>query len=289
MTSFTESRERRKTWIGAALTLAVVLIGFALGDWQVRRAAEKAAAQAVRDQAALAQPLSVPATPLAVEALDGKRVRVRGRLLTQQTVVIDNRTLKGVAGVHVVTPVELEPGGSWILVLRGWAPSDPADRSSVARWVTQPTADGQTASAGSAFVELEGFAQREIGRGLELPRLRLPWSSDRASGGQGASDASTPALPAPNQRLWTNVDVATYARWSGHTLQPVIVRQTSDANDGLIRQWVQPGDDVARHEAYATQWYALALVAALLWLWRAARGARERRRARRAAPSSSFR
>jgi surfeit locus 1 family protein len=30
---------------------------------------------------------------------------------------------------------------------------------------------------------------------------------------------------------------------------------------------VQPGPDVAKHRGYAFQWYALAAVAAALWIW----------------------
>jgi cytochrome oxidase assembly protein ShyY1 len=234
-----------------AVTLALVMLGISLGDWQMRRAAEKQAAQALRDAAAQALPLSVPAGPAALEAFEGRKALAQGRLLAQSTVYIDNRTRGGVAGVHVVTPLELEPGGRVVLILRGWVASDPARRSALPPVVTpaQP-------------VQIEGLAQRDIGHGLELPAL---------------FGRSVSALPGPTERLWTNVDVDRYAQWSGLSVQPFIIRQTSELADALQRDWPKPGDDVQRHHGYATQWYGLSIVAVLFWLASVTRAARKRR------------
>ena len=233
------SKAQLRRWVGALATLAVVIAGLSLGDWQVRRAAEKLAAQQIRDTASASAPMAVPAVVLPAADLDGRRVMVTGRMLMDQSIFIDNRSNQGVAGMHVVTPVELAPGGPAILVLRGWVASDPANRSQL------PVLRGLPET-----VQIEGLAQREIGRGLELPRL-----------------FSTEQTPDPAQRLWVNINVDHYARWSGMKLQPVIVRQTSALDDGLVRAWPKPGDDVVKHEGYATQWYGLSLAAGLLWLW----------------------
>jgi len=228
-----------RQWVGASATLAVVVAGLSLGDWQLRRAAEKRAAQQVRDAANASTPMTVSAAILPAADLEGRRVTVTGRMLMDRSIFIDNRSHQGVAGMHVVTPVELAPGGPAILVLRGWVASDPGNRSQLP--LLRRLSDS---------VMIEGLAQREIGRGLELPRL---FSAER--------------MPDPDQRLWVNVDVDHYAKWSGLNLQPVIVRQTSALEDGLVRAWPKPGDDVINHEGYATQWYGLSLAAALLWLW----------------------
>ena len=246
----TASQAQWRQWVGASATLAVVVAGLSLGDWQVRRAAEKRAAQQVRDSAGASAPMAVPAAILPLAELEGRRVTVTGRMLMERSIFIDNRSHQGVAGMHVVTPVELAPGGAAILVLRGWVASDPANRSQL------PALRGLADS-----VQIEGLAQREIGRGLELPRL-----------------FSAEQTPDPNQRLWVNVDVDHYAKWSGLNLQPVIVRQTSALEDGLVRAWPKPGDDVVKHEGYATQWYGLSLAAALLWLWSTFKSRRATRR-----------
>ena len=43
-----------------------------------------------------------------------------------------------------------------------------------------------------------------------------------------------------------------------------------------IRDGPRPGDDVVKHEGYATQWYGLSLAAALLWLWATLKSRRTR-------------
>ena len=53
----------------------------------------------------------------------------------------------------------------------------------------------------------------------------------------------------------------------GLPMQPVLVRQTVELDDGLARDWVQPASGVDRHHGYAVQWYAIAAVTAGLWLW----------------------
>jgi cytochrome oxidase assembly protein ShyY1 len=53
---------------------------------------------------------------------------------------------------------------------------------------------------------------------------------------------------------------------------PLIVRQTSDLSDGLVRDWPQPGSAVDKHRAYALQWFAMAAVTVYLWWHFALRG-----------------
>ena len=60
-------------------------------------------------------------------------------------------------------------------------------------------------------------------------------------------------------------------------LQPLLIRQTGSTrifgsagaafDDGLVRDWPQPGLDVDKHRGYAFQWYAMAVATAALWGW----------------------
>ena len=38
-----------------------------------------------------------------------------------------------------------------------------------------------------------------------------------------------------------------------------------ERDDGLVRDWPDPGSGVEKHLGYAFQWYALAVLAAGLW------------------------
>jgi surfeit locus 1 family protein len=58
--------------------------------------------------------------------------------------------------------------------------------------------------------------------------------------------------------VWQNLVLGRYAKWSGLKLQPIVLQQTSDAADGLVRAWGKPDTGVTMHRGYAFQWYALA-------------------------------
>jgi cytochrome oxidase assembly protein ShyY1 len=50
-------------------------------------------------------------------------------------------------------------------------------------------------------------------------------------------------------------------------LQPIVVQQTSDADDGLARDWPRPDAGVDKHRIYALQWYSFAALAAVLYVF----------------------
>jgi surfeit locus 1 family protein len=218
--------------------LLVVALTVSLGNWQLRRASEKHTLQAHRDAALAAPPRAVGASPVAPAEVDGHRVEVFGTFSPAHTVYLDNRTRRGIAGFHVFTPLRLEPASDpqrWVLVLRGWVARDFADRN---RLPPVPTP--------AQAVRIQGLAHASLPQALSL--------------------GPVPA-PSPDERLWSLLTLERYADWSGLPLQPFVLRQTSELGDGLERDWVQPGGDVAKHRGYAFQWYALAAAAAALWVW----------------------
>ncbi|HVL55591.1 MAG TPA: SURF1 family protein, partial [Burkholderiaceae bacterium] len=88
--------------------IAVIALTVSLGNWQLRRAAEKLDAQRERAAALVEPPIELGREPLDAADLDGRRVAVEGRLVPERSIYIDNRTRRGIAGVHVVTPVRIE-------------------------------------------------------------------------------------------------------------------------------------------------------------------------------------
>ena len=224
------------------LAIAVVGAAISLGQWQLRRADEKRAMQAQVDAAARAAPVSVPPEPIDPASVDGRRVTVRGRWVPDRTIFVDNRTYKGVAGFHVVTPVKIAGSELHVLVMRGWVARDSRDR------LRLPAVDPAQEQA-----EVEGFAQARIPQVLEL---------------QAAP------VPGPGQRIWQNLDYGRFEQWSGLRLQPVLIRQSPDApgkgkpgDDALVRDWPVAGVDVDKHLGYAFQWFLLAAVTTGLWLY----------------------
>ena len=131
--------------------------------------------------------------------------------------------------------MRLDASKKIVLVLRGWVALNPRDRTEVPEIAT-PTGP----------VELIGFGQSELAQSMQLAQE---------------------AEPTANQRIWQYFDFDKFDRWSGMNVQRWIVRQTSETNDRLVREWVVPADGVDRHFGYAFQWFAMAFAALIFLIW----------------------
>jgi len=220
--------------VPALAALAVIVATASLGNWQMRRAAEKQALQTQREAALSDAPIRLGSASLDASALDGRRVVGEGTFDDSRTVFLDNRTRGGVAGFHVVTPLRLDPSATHVLVLRGWIARDMADRTRLPPLRTP-----------AGPVRVEGLAMATLPQPMLL----------------GAD-----AAPAQGERIWQHLTLQRYREWSSLAVLPVIVRQTSGLDDGLVREWAQPGSDVDKHRGYAFQWFAMTAVTAGLWL-----------------------
>jgi surfeit locus 1 family protein len=158
-----------------------------------------------------------------------KRMTLRGEFLERYTVLLDNKVFRGRVGYHVVQPLKLA-GGRHVLVNRGWVAA-PAHREQLPQLRTPP-----------GVHEIEG-------RALEhFPRAYDP------SGGR------------PEGRVWQNVELATFAAWSGLRLEPYVLEQHSPFPDGLARNWPPPDSGADKNASYALQWYTLAALSVALFV-----------------------
>jgi cytochrome oxidase assembly protein ShyY1 len=171
------------------------------------------------------------------------RVRLRGEFDHARSVWLDNRLLDGRPGFWVVAPLRLD-GGGVVLVNRGWVARDAADRAH------RPSV-GEPAGS----VVIEGLAVTHAPRLLEL--------------GEGGNSGPLPAI-------WQNLDFAQYESASRLAVARLVVQQTSELDDGLVRRWVRPASGVDKHRGYAFQWYALSALIALFTLFFSARAWRAR-------------
>ncbi len=216
--------------------LVVVAIGVSLGQWQLRRAAAKEAIEHRMKERRKAPPLRLDGAAASAndaDALEFRQVAVRGEFLPGWTIYLDNRPYEGKPGFHVITPLKIAGSSRHILVARGWIARDVADRSRIPEIATP---------AGSG--EVTGSVRRHAGRLLQL--------------GQAA--------PLKSGAIVQNLDVAEMAQASGLEMEPFIVEQNSDSNDGLVRAWPLPSQGIDRHLGYAFQWFALAATAFLFFV-----------------------
>lgn len=164
-----------------------------------------------------------------------KRVAVSGEFLPQYTVLLDLRVHRGRPGYHVVQPLRISNGTEHVTVLRGWIEAD-ARRERLPKIVTPP---GQQ--------RVEGIALGKLPQYMDLPRQ---------------DDCRPGTAPC----VWQNLRVEALAAWSGLKLQPIVVEQTNELADGLVREWERPEATYLRNEMYALQWYSLAALCVILFL-----------------------
>ena len=216
-------------WLITAATAVGVGVTASLGLWQLSRAAGKERLQAQVDaQRAL------PA--LNGAALDNgaplqRPVILRGNWLAEHTVFLDNRQMNGKPGFFVLTPLQLDGRSTVVLVQRGWAPRNFGDRAALPPVQTPPgvvTVEGRIAPAPARLLDFDGASDGVIRQNLELAR---------------------------------------YAAELRRPLLDVTVLQTGDASDGLLRQWAEPASGAGKHLGYAFQWFGLAALITILYVW----------------------
>jgi len=207
-------------------TLLGMMLFVYLGLWQSGKGDRL---QALLDQRAARHalgPVSVGAALVDAVQLQDAPIRVIGVYEPQWQFFLDNRQENDVPGVHVITPLKISGSDTRILVNRGWV----------------------------------GWPQ---GRGV-LPVVATPTGLVQVTG--LASVPSTKKFflihehPEASSKLWQRLDLARFATQLGHPLQPVLLLQDSkDATDGLVRRWAAPENRVGMHRGYAFQWFGMAL------------------------------
>jgi surfeit locus 1 family protein len=212
----------------AALVFFVLTLS--LGNWQTGRAQYKRDLQARYDTAEAHPPVHVGVELLDKDSVLYRKLEVEGVFDPAHEILLDNRVLNGVAGYHVLTPLRVGGGETTILVNRGWVATG-RDRKQLPQL---PHITGT--------IRIEGLAVEPQGRYFEF------------------------AGAAPQGRVWQNLDFEQYAMSSGLLLQPVLLQQTSELDDGLLRRWPRPDTGVAMHVSYALQWHGLAATLVVLWL-----------------------
>jgi len=229
-----------KVTVAFLLVLAALL---SLGTWQWSRAGEKQqvidnAANAVNDSAIVFDDFSA-------EELSGSPVQitVSGRWAPQWQFLWDNRVYKGQAGFEAVS-VLISDNGQALLVNRGWVPPG-RSRSDL----PVVTLDAQVA------------AQEQTLQGL------LTTPSKGLVGGAAIHDQTSWPM------LLQYFDYELIGDVIGRPVTPAVLQLSTESQSSLgeqmfISNW-QPvaGLPPIRHIGYAVQWFAMALMLTLLFLF----------------------
>ena len=217
------------------ISLTVVLLIFAslfimLGNWQTRRAAEKAETEQQHQSA----------TSLTLEtAMSGNsrfsKIRVSGHYDKSRHILLDNQVWNGRGGVYVYTPF-YTTGGISILVNRGWLPLVP-DRQVMPEI---PTPNNELVLTG--MLNTPPKPGRMLGPADKLQKDKWPQLVTYMN----IEDISG-ALDAPLESWIIQLSKAEQTGFEGRDWKPVFLSSS-------------------RHRAYAFQWFALAAACFVMFI-----------------------
>ena len=218
----------------ASLVMIPLLIS--LGFWQLDRADEKRQAARTFLLGQQRPPETINQRLLSTsEDFFWQRVSGTGNYLAT-TILLDNRIRDGRAGYDVLSPLT-STDGTTVLVDRGWVPAN-ADRSKppILTQLQLPTSYqgnlGPPPATGIAINE-HGAAIETLAEGV----LRVQ-----------------------------QIDINLLARELSLTLINGVLYLGNESPNGFRRDWPTPGFNPEKHEAYATQWFVMAVIVAGLFV-----------------------
>lgn len=226
-------RFSRAGLIGSVVVLLVAIVCVRLGFWQLARLAEKRTRNAATTIRLAAPPVPLETLPFAdTTGVLFRPVMVDGGYYDHaRTVVIAGRALKGVPGVHVLTPLRIRD--SAYLVNRGWMPSADAARINVDS-IREPA----PAAAPALIVELS----------------HDPRAPERDTSAQF-------------RRVWYHASMSALRHQLPYPVAPYLIQLLPAAGAPQFPVRLQPPAlDEGPHLGYAIQWFSFALIALVGWL-----------------------
>ena len=217
-------------------TVLLVALGITLGQWQDRRAAQKTALQAKLNERGAGAPLILTPMAMAAEDVEYRTVSVAGEFVQAWPMFLDNRPQDGKVGFYLLMPFRIAGSDMHVLVARGWVPRYTGEHDRLPEFTTPP-----------GTVIVTGIAKASVGKVMQL--------------GQAAE--------VKPRAILQNLEPAQFGAASKLAVQPFFIEQTApvDASDKLARNWPAPSLGVEKHQGYAFQWYALAAMALLFFVF----------------------
>jgi len=201
-----------------------------LGFWQLDRAEEKRRSAAAFSTGQLKPPEAINKS-MASNIQDVFWYPVAGNGSYHSiSILLDNRIRDGRAGYDVLTPL-IASDGTAVLVDRGWIPAN-ANRSKSPEFDAFPSATSYQGNLGPP--PATGISINEHATEIE----QLNDSTIRVQ----------------------KIDVELLSSELSLPLMKGVVYLSNDSPDGFRRDWPTPGFNPEKHEAYATQWFVMAVI-----------------------------
>ena len=219
------------SWWSVALTATGMTVFIALGMWQLERAILKESIESKFEQR-LSEPYHTLSSADDLQDIEYRRLLVHGRYDNSRNLLVDNQLHRGHAGYYVLTPLQVKDSDKVLLVNRGWAPWG-VSRDDPDPVLVPSSEDG---IAGIAYFPSEPA--------LEMGSVKL-------------SDSWTPN----SYQLIHYIDVdALQGSFEGQLL-PWVLWLSPQQQGYYVRDWKPVWMRPEKSRAYATQWFAFALLA----------------------------
>ena len=215
------------------LVIVAVVTMVILGFWQLDRHSqkieinEKISSRLVQPSIDLNGFILENTSQIAALEYEYRAITVSGNYKQSDSILVRNRSFKGMPGFWFLTPLELK-NGSFVIINRGWIPISAEDYL-----------DSKTSA-----VEITGFLRKtELAKGLQKTD---PEEKDLDSLGR--------------------VDLLRYGEQLGYEIFPMYIqltKQNPDQIDNFPRILDMPKFKERQHLNYAVQWFIFATVAAL--------------------------
>lgn len=218
------------SWFMIILTLVFVLLFTRLGFWQIQRAQQKE--EMLAAQASLAQQKTImwrEGQPLPAQY---QHLILQGDYLST-VFLLDNQHQQHQFGYNVLSPLLLGDG-SVVMIDRGWMRGDSTRRS----FPHVDTPKHRLTVHGSAYFPSSkqwvlGPSWEEKGKNLTIIEL---------------------------------LDAKMLSQLLQKKVYPFIIRLDKEDGHGFVREWAIVSMPPQRHLAYALQWFAMALVIAIIFI-----------------------
>jgi surfeit locus 1 family protein len=218
-------------WKISLFTVVLLPVMVGLGFWQLQRADEKSTIQQSLEQQQALPPIDLMQAD-ATENATFRRVSFSGRPDSQHIWLVENQVYQGKVGFHLLVPVVLEDGRN-ILVNAGWVPGG------IRRGEIPPLP--QLPESGVFSGQLRTVSQNHFLRG-ELV------------------DAGWP------KRI-LQVDIPVMEKSLVKSLLPWVVQLDAASPMAQTVYWPAINMSADKHIAYAVQWFLMAFVLTILWLY----------------------
>jgi len=225
-------RHFKPAWWSLALTLFGMAVFIALGLWQLDRAALKEAIEARFQQRLTEDYRPWRATQLD-EDIEYRKLLLQGRYDNERSLLVDNQLHRGRAGYYILTPLQLRDSDRVVLVNRGWAAWGES-RDYPASIVVPSNVDGV---AGIAYFPSE-------------PALSM--------GGVHLTEGWPQLIPF--------IDIDALQASFDNRLLPWVLWLAPEQPGAYERDWNPVWMRPEKSRAYATQWFAFAALALILFI-----------------------